>query len=40
MLQYGRVVHGSYHLDVRFPLAPVQAFAAFLTGFSWKGELT
>mmetsp|Transcript_1456 Transcript_1456/g.4301 ORF Transcript_1456/g.4301 Transcript_1456/m.4301 type:complete len:385 (-) Transcript_1456:127-1281(-) len=35
-VQFGRVGRGAFHLDLRFPFSPVQAFAACLSTFNTK----
>ena len=38
VLQFGKKNKGEYALDMRYPLAPIQAFAICLTHFSWSAE--
>lgn len=36
VMQCGKGPDGEYRLDFRYPVAPVQAFAAMLSAFAWK----
>ena len=38
--QVGKVRKGKFNVDFRFPISPVQAFAAALTTFNWTAKET
>jgi hypothetical protein len=38
--QVGKVRKGKFNVDFRFPVSPVQAFAAALTTFNWTAKET
>lgn len=38
VLEFGKVRTGRFTLSFRFPVAPLQAFAVFLSAFGWYPE--
>ncbi len=34
-LQFGKIAHGRFSCDWRYPLAPIQSFGIFLSAFQW-----